>query len=423
MKKMVLSSIFSLLVACLASAQSRRVIHTFSGMDGSTPFGLISDVSGNLFGVAQSGGGGGTNNCCGTVFELSPVGTGWKTTVLHHFSGGQGGSNPIGSLALDAGGNLFGVTSSGGTTATPCHSTCGTVFELSPKSGGGWTFSIIYRFLGNSAGDGAGPDAGLILDATGNLYGTTQFGGLVTGPRQCINTGCGTVFELSPTGGGWTETVLYKFSGSPDGAYPRSPLLFDASGNLDGATSQGGGGSCNLGSAQSGCGTIFQLVPSSGVWAENVLYSFHITDGETPYQGLVSDSTGNLYGTTNVGGAFSSGVAFQLSPGSGGVWSETILHNFQGNADGIWPAGGMTMDASGNLYGTASSAGAHDAGAVFKLTPTSGGAFSLSVLTDLDGTNGGFPDGHLVLDAAGNIYGTGGFGGLKNSGVVFKITP
>ncbi len=419
MKKLIFHLNFLLLVVCGAGAQTGQILHSFSGMDGKQPFGLISDAAGNFYGVANAGGG--TQNCCGTVFELSPVGAGWKMTSLHLFAGGQDGANPIGSLAFDAHGNLFGVTESGGTPGKPCKTTCGTVFELSPKSGGGWTYTQIYRFQGNSIGDGATPDAGVIVDSSGNLYGTTEFGGLMVSPKQCLAAGCGTVFELSPSAGDWTETVLYKFGGNSDGAYPRSPLLFDSAGNLDGATSQGGGGDCNLNTG--GCGTIFQLVPSSGAWTESVLYAFQYVDGEIPYQALLLDGAGNLYGAANIGGANGAGSIFKLSPGSGGSWTETTLFDFQ-NADGYWPAGGLTMDASGNLYGTASGGGAGDAGTIFKLTPASGGGFTFSLVTTFRGLDGGsFPDGNLLLDSAGNIYGTAGYGGEKGDGLVFKITP
>jgi uncharacterized repeat protein (TIGR03803 family) len=421
LKTTIMRVSFLLLVVCTAGAQSRQILHTFSGMDGSAPFGLISDAAGNFYGVANVGGG--TKYCCGTIFEVSPVGGGWKTTILHDFGGGQGGANPVGSLAMDARGNLFGVTQSGGTPTKPCNSTCGTVFELSPKSGGGWTYSVIYRFQGNSVGDGSVPDSGVIVDAAGNLYGTTQLGGLVTSPRQCSSGSCGTVFELSPGAGGWTETVLYKFSGNPDGAYPRSPLLLDANGNLEGATSQGGGGRCSTGFGTNGCGTIFQLVPSGGGWTENVLYRFQGSDGEIPYQGLISDAAHNLYGTTNLGGLHGWGAVFELSPISGGGWSETTLYNFQGSADGIWPAGGLTMDTSGNLYGTASGGGAHNAGTVFKLSQASGGRFTFGLVTSFTGNDGSFPSGNMVVDGAGNLYGTARFDGQKGHGVVFKITP
>jgi uncharacterized repeat protein (TIGR03803 family) len=212
---------------------------------------------------------------------------------------------------------------------------------------------------------------------------------------------------------------LYYFTGDLDGQDPRSPLMFDANGNLDGATSQGGGGDCG-----DGCGTIFQLVPSGGTWTENVLHRFDRTDGWVPYQALTSDAEGNLYGTTNLGGANSEGTVFELSPGSGGSWTLTTLYDFPQNADGSWPAGGLTRDASGNLYGTASGAGAHDAGTAFKLAPALGGGYTFSILVSFGGGNGGSgPNGNLVLDSTGNLYGTTGYGGAKSDGIVFKIVP
>ena len=411
---------FLLLLISPVVAESGQILHSFSGTDGSHPFGLTSDAEGNFYGVANAGGG--AQNCCGTVFELSPEGIEWKATVLHRFEGGQDGSGPIGTLAFDANGDLFGVTESGGAPGKPCKSTCGTIFELTPKSGGGWTYSQIYRFLGNTAGDGSGPDAGVIVDAGGNLYGTTEFGGLVTSAEQCLEAaGCGTVFELSPGAGGWTETVLYKFAGNPDGAFPRSPVLFDANGDLDGATSRGGGGDCTL---DTGCGSIFQLVRSGSTWTEHLLHGFQSAEGLIPYQGLLLDGVGNLYGVANIGGPSGVGSVFELSPGPGGSWTESTLFGFPQNSDGYWPAGGLTADASGNLYGSGSGGGAGDAGTIFKLTPASGGAFTFSLVAGFEGAEGpSMPNGNLVLDSAGNLYGSAAYGGAKGDGVVFKITP
>jgi uncharacterized repeat protein (TIGR03803 family) len=421
MRRMVSATGFLLLIAGMAGAQTMQVLHSFSGTDGSHPYGLISDAAGNFYGVALTGGG--AQNCCGTVFELSPSGTGYKTTVLHRFAGGRDGSNPIGNLLLDAEGNLFGITAQGGVTAKSCENTCGTVFELSPKIGGGWTYAQIYRFLGVGAGDGAEPYAGLIEDASGNLYGTTRIGGKLVAPKYCGATGCGTVFELSPGAGTWTETVLYKFAGDLDGNYPESPVAFDANGNLDGATSQGGGGPCSTGPYGLGCGTIFQMVPSSGTWTENVLYRFQGSDGNIPFDALIFDAAGNLYGAANLGGANGDGSIFQLTQGSGGTWTETTLFSYSSNEDGADPGGGVTMDSSGNIYGTSFEAGAHDAGTVIELTPASGGGYTSSLIFSFSGRGGSGPDGNLLLDASGNIYGTVGYGGAKGDGLVFKITP
>ena len=402
-----------------ASAQTETVLFSFTGTDGAQPSGLIADRAGNFYGVTRANPG---SVCCGTVYQLSLVSGQWQAVVLHQFTGGLDGSVPVGTLAMDARGNLFGVTQSGGLMKGRCYSNCGTVFELSPTSGGEWNYAQIYSLRGAEAGDGEQPDAGVILDSAGNLYGTTQIGGAMSKLPQCPVFGCGTVFELSPSSGGWKETVLYKFSGGSDGAGPRSPVLFDAHGNLLGATGQGGGGHCNTGSG-TGCGTIFQLIPSSGAWTENVLHRFNGSDGDTPYQALTLDAAGNLFGSTNVGGTSEGGVVYELSPGLDGNWTETTLHDFISSTYGIWPAGGLTMDSFGNLYGTASAGGADNAGTIFKLTPN-GVGFSFSLVNSFDGAHGGsYPDGNLLVDRAGNLYGTAGSSGVNGYGVVFKVAP
>jgi len=416
----MLSSIVLLLAS--ASGQSSQTLFSFTGVDGEQPFGLIADKAGNFYGVTV--GNGGSLNCCGTVYELTHVSGQWTQIVLHQFTGGLDGASPIGTLASDSHGNLFGVTQSGGLQKGRCYSNCGTVFELSPQSGGGWSFAQIYAFRGNQAGDGEEPDAGVTVSSSGDIYGTTESGGVASPEPNCSVYGCGTVFKLSRKANGWSETVLYKFMAGQDGAYPRGPVVFDSHRNLIGTTSQGGGGHCSIGYGLIGCGTVFQLASSGGAWTEKVLHRFHGDDGFIPYQGLVFDAAGNLYGATNLGGANQVGAVFELSPQAGGGWNEETLYSFMGFSDGIFPAGGLSIDSTGNLYGTASSAGANDAGTIFKLTPQSGGSFSFSVVMTLNGTSdGSFPDGNLLLDSAGDLYGTAGFAGANGYGDVFKITP
>lgn len=410
-----------LLLTCAAHAQSRRVIHTFTGMDGGFPTGLISDAAGNLYGVAEADGK--TGDCCGTAYKLSPVSGGWKFAILHKFSGGLGGSQPAGSFAMDAAGNLFGITRQGGIGAKPCLSTCGLVYELSPQPDGSWAFSVLYNFQGNTVGDGKFPNAGLILDSAGNLYGTTGGGGLVTRRAQCGSDGCGTVFKLTPGSGGWSESVLYRFSGHFDGAFPQSTLLFDG-GNLKGTTLQGGGGPCSTGPGANGCGTIFELVPSDGSWVEHILYRFQGPDGEFPGD-LHHDALGNLYGTTSEGGTLTfscCGTAFKLSRPASGPWTLTTLYNFGANDSTGTVPNALIMDDAGNLYGTAGSGGAHDGGTFFKLTPSSDGRFSYSVVFpfDPDRGSGAGPFGNLVMDGMGTIYGTTTSGG---HGTVYQVTP
>jgi len=265
--------------------------------------------------------------------------------VLYSFGGSpEAPVYPLAGLIMDKNGNLYGTTGGRENAGTG-----GTVFELSPGPDGAWTETVIHEF------DGAGvyPQAGLVLDASGNLYGTT-FGGGPDGK----SAGEGVVFELSPAAAGtWTETVLHSFSG-PDGSHPTAGLVFDGEGNLYGTTSDGGPYSYN---AESG-GVVFELSPAGGgKWTKAVLHDFGAgTDGSYVISGLIVDAAGNLYGTTEYGGsggASKEGTAFELTPSEGGVWTETVLHNFGSGADGENPKAGLALDGAGNLYGETSYGG------------------------------------------------------------------
>jgi len=398
------------------------VLQNFNGTNGSGPqSGLIFDTAGNLYGTTTSGG---TYNY-GTVFELSPtVGGGWSETVLHNFNeNGSDGWGPQSGLIFDAAGNLYGTTTSGGTYN---H---GTVFELSPMPGGGWTETVLYSF-GNST-DGAYPYyAGVIFDAAGNLYGTTYSGGTYNCPGD---GGCGTVFKLTPTvGGGWTETVLYNFGNGTDGYAPYAGLILDAAGNLFGTTTYGGTNRCAEAQYQ-GCGTVFELSPTAGGgWTETVLHNFDGTDGAIPIASLIFDTAGNLYGTTEGGGSYTNdGTVFQLSPMAGGGWTETVLYSFNEQGPGGYgpAAGPLVFDAARNLYGTVFNGGAYFGGTVFKLAPTVGGGWTETVLYNFGySTDGNGPWAGLIFDATGNLYGTTWYGGTYQCGqggcgTVFELTP
>jgi uncharacterized repeat protein (TIGR03803 family) len=342
-----------------------NVIHAFGGppTDGSYPYtGLIADSSGNLYGTTSVGGTVNEEYCeygCGTVFELLNASGTYTYRVLYNFSAAapSGGYYPSGPLLIDSSGNLYGMTSSGGQSAA----FTGVVFELAYSSG---TYSekVLYAFpLGGSGG--AFPSGGLIMDSSGNLFGTTScLGGTCNGYA-------GTVFELVNSSGTYTPSVLHTFTGgSADGATPYAGLVMDSSGNLYGTTANGGNSNCT-----GGCGTVFELVNSSGTYTENVLYNFpgaESEDGANPYAGLLLDSLGNLYGTTVNGGANNLGAIFKLSPNSPGSYSESVLYSFTG-ADGAQPSAGLIMDASGNLYGATTSGGALGYGTVFELSQTS----------------------------------------------------
>lgn len=290
------------------------VLHNFNGADGGFPNGdLIFDNAGNLYGTTILGG---TGTCfsilaCGTVFRLSPTSTGgWKLTLLHDFTDETDGASPNSGLVMDTAGNLYGTTYQGGSNT--CLSTkCGTVFELSPTSSGAWTKTTLFNFYFGA--DGEFPAAGLVMDSAGNLYGTAYNGGL---PGYCnVTTGCGVVFELSQTStGAWNEAVLHSFTGvGDDGAWPTGSVVFGPSGSLFGTTSSGGI-YCSP-PVNSGCGTVFELTPTSGgTWKQTVLHAFDGTDGLGPSSGLIFDAQGNLYGTTFNGGAYNLGVAFRITP-------------------------------------------------------------------------------------------------------------
>jgi uncharacterized repeat protein (TIGR03803 family) len=305
-------------------------------------------------------------------------------TVLHTFAGAPtDGANSASSLISDAGGNLYGTTYAGGATNQ------GAVFEWA--SAGPET--LLYSFTGGA--DGGGPEAGLVFGSTGNLYGTTYFGGAY---------GYGVVFELSP-GSPWTEKVLYNFTGATDGAYPQSTLISDSSGNLYGTTVSGG----------SGAGVVFVLLPGSPNWTEVVLYAFSgAGDGGNPAAGLVRDAAGNLFGTTEYGGASGDGVVFKLDTSL----HETTLYSFTGGADGANPQATLALDAAGNLYGTTPYGGL-GYGVVFKVNP-SGNEIVLHTFTG--GADGAYPYSGVILGTANRLYGVTYFGGAFGDGTAFKMT-
>jgi uncharacterized repeat protein (TIGR03803 family) len=410
-------AVFALtLFAAETAASQEKVLYSFYNSGGSVlpVAGVISDASGNLYGTAFYGGA--YDN--GMVFELTPTATGWTKTVLYSFNpNGIDGFGATGGLVFDASGNLFGTTEFGGTgECTSGGFGCGTVFELSRSTGGAWTETIVHNFQGS---DGWEVHAGLIIDAAGNLYGTTANGGTYNQ---------GTAFELSPSAGGnWTVNTLHHFTGGYDGGVPFGGLLLDASGNLYGMTSAGGGKSAEC---RYGCGTVFELHRfKGGNWAEKVLHSFsqNSEDGRYPYAGLVFDGSGNLYGVAGAGGGhLSSGIVFELTPPASGSWTETVLYNFNDHSpDGIGPSGNLIFDASGNLYGVTISGGTHSHGTAFELTPAASGSWTETTLhnfSDNDG-DGYNPISGLMFDASGNLYGTTGSGGRYGQGTAYEITP
>jgi uncharacterized repeat protein (TIGR03803 family) len=271
---------------------------------------------------------------------------------------------------------------------------------------------VLHRF--GRGKDGSVPWAGLIFDAVGNLYGVTLFGG---SSSNCgYELGCGTAFQLAPGANGkWTEKLLHDFQGRADGGYPNGPLISDAAGNLYGSAGGGGNGNC-----QGGCGVVFELTPGAkGRWTEKVLYNFPDYNDGYPKGPLTFDAAGNLYGTAI--GEYTGNV-FELTPGANGQWTQTVLYQFNGGSDGDSPYAGVVLDAAGNLYGTTYYGGGANLGTVFKLAPGANGGWTETVLHSFcaaDGcTDGGNPYAGVVLDAAGNLYGNaeiGGTGQCKNN--------
>ena len=316
-------------VTCLNQGES--VLYSFglpAGSDGQDPYAsLVMDASGNLYGTTYYGG----TNDTGTVFKITSSGA---ESVLYSFgpNTGSDGQYPAGSLIMDASGNLYGATQDGGKNGT------GTVFKIIPSG----AESVLYSFGPSPGADGKTPTAGLVMDASGNLYGTTQFGS---------TSDSGTVFQITPSG---TESVLHSFGTGNDGNGPEAGLIMDASGNLYGTTYSGG---------TNGKGTVFKISPSG---TESVLHSFGTgTDGQNPQARLIMDRSGNLYGTTSGGGANGTGTVFQISPSG----AESVLYSFGTGTDGQSPLAGLVMDASGNLYGTTYSGGTNGTGTVFRIVP------------------------------------------------------
>lgn len=384
------------------AVNSLSVIHEFNSIDGADAYSnVIVDSAGNLFATTAYGG----RFHLGSVVEFTPQGDGqWAEQVLYTFSGGSDGGYSYSALVFDAAGNLYGTTFQGGDFEE------GTVYRLSPGGNGQWTETVLHSF---HVQDGANPYASLIFDSTGkNLYGTTLTGGSHSG---------GTVFELSPgSNGEWTETVLYSFD-NVHGSGPYANVTFDA-GSLYGTTLSGG----NLTACDGqGCGVIFQLKPgANGKWTPTVLHAFDGKDGASPYAGLVTDSSGNLYGTT-YGYEENEGNVFELIRDNK-TWKGKILHSFSG-PDGSWPRGSLVVDSGGNVYGTTS--GYPDAdGNVFKLSPGANGKWTETVLATFNEQNGEYPYAGLVFGPGGALFGTTYAGGNLQAcsggcGVVFSIQP
>jgi uncharacterized repeat protein (TIGR03803 family) len=417
---------------------NETLLYSFTGgSDGASPFtgSLTRDPSGTIFGATFYGGAA----VNGVIFKLDSTG---HETVLHNFTGGADGGQPYGGVVLDEAGNLYGTASDGGVTTGVCNHAfepgCGVVFKLDPSG----QETVLYAFTGGS--DGNDPVSGLLLDAAGNVYGTTFFGGSAnlgavysvsaTGQQRTLFSfpgavggnlplsgvildQAGNIYGAARDGGRLNQgvvyklgasgnlTTLYSFTGGADGANPHSSLIRDSAGNLYGTASGGGA---------SGNGVVYE-VDTSG--AETVLHSFGGgADGSDPVGGVTRGPSGSLYGTTASGGVSNLGVLYSLDVAG----NETILHTFTGGDDGSTPYAAVTFDSAGNLYGTASGGGAYGGGVVYKLDAS--GSFTI-LYAFTGGADGLGPWGGVVLDASGNLYGTTPAGGTNGRGVVFKLDP
>jgi uncharacterized repeat protein (TIGR03803 family) len=417
--------------AALAAGSTEYVLHAFrrasQTVAGCSPVGnLVADSAGNLYGSGDCGEFGE-----GVVFKLTrpvPPAAAWTESVLYSFTGGADGGLPQGGLLFDAAGNLYGTTYNGGSGGW------GTVFELSPPATGltAWTETVLYSFQGGTI-DGKFPQSGLVQDSSGNLYGVTLEGGVIDG--GACPTGCGVVFELSPltkSGGASTETVLHYFNG-PLGNGPIGTLIFDARGDLYGATEGGG---------KSGNGLVFRLTPPAAgqtAWAFKVLYAFSgAPDGVSAFAGLTIHGKGDLYGTTTSGGETGHGTVFRLAPPAvaGGAWTETVLHSFAGGSDGDSPRANVVFDSEGNLYGTTVAGGGEGSfvcsgasagcGTVFELSPPAAGGstWTETILHPFpsSASDGYFLSGGVIFAKSGALVGGNQIGGTNNAlGTVYAI--
>src|SRR5664280_17696 len=406
---LVFALTFAWMVAVLpgtpAAAQTYTVLHYFGGgSDGANPMSALTvGPSGVIYGTAAWGGTYGN----GTVFKLNQVNSAWLFSPLYEFTGGNDGSKPIGGVVFGPNGALYGTTQLGGADGD------GVVFSLAAPPTFCrsivcyWNETILHTFTG--VPDGFNPwTENLVFDAAGNIYGTTGNGGAYGG---------GTAFELTPSGGGYTETILHSFGSRNDGAYPFGGGVLDDAGNVYGTTI--GGGYERL--CSTGCGTVYQLTPSNGGWLEKVLYNFGVLHGYYPNSDLIRDASGNLYGTAIASADYNEGVVFKLAPTGDGFFY-SLVHQFNTDCE---PYGAVTMDTAGDFFGTCIYGG-DGGGWVYELTNCS----QRCTVIDLhdftyNGHDGATPWGGPTLDANGTLYGTtqvGGIGNCQNGcGVVWEI--
>jgi hypothetical protein len=403
-------------LSLIAHAQTFQILYNFTGgRDGANPLGgLTAGANGNLYGTASAGANqvyGCNNNVygntgCGSVFELARSGSGWILRPLYDFQGGSDSGNPSNIVTFGPDGALY--STAGGLNCANFN-VCGDVFRLAPPPNicnsflCYWQETVLYTFTGQP--DGSYPTSSVLFDASGNMYGLTFFGGAAN---------IGALYKLAKSGGGWNESVPYSFveHNLSYGVYfPGGQWAIDSSGNLYGTAACSTTLSCFY-------GAVFQLQPGQSGWTLNELYDFTGNNGYDP-QGVIRDSSGNLYGATSGadGGGNDSAGIYELSPSNGG-WNFTQLYNYGGFGEDN--TANLVRDSAGNLYGTNSITGY---GSVFKLSPSNGGWTFTTLYTFTGGSDGEGPGGQLVLDSAGNLYGVAWKGGKYGQGVIWEITP
>lgn len=410
---LVAAAFLAIIVAAPAIwAQQLNVLANFEGANGEAPNGsLVLDRSGNVYGTTFYGGPGSCSYGCGTVFKLSHQGSQWTLAILYDFRGGADGAHPWAGVTFGPDGALYGTTNGGGNPQcqNEFFTGCGTVFKLTPPAticraiSCPWTKTILYSFNGGS--DGGGPEGALVFDHSGNMYGTTYYGG------QGSGYGNGVVFEVSPSPGGWTESAIHAFAGGSDGSDPENGVVLDSAGNVYGSTYLGGAN--NL-------GVVYELSYSSSGWTEAILYTFS-GNSEGPHpDGLVLDAHGNIYGPTFAGGDQNDGEVFELQP-TGDGFTYSVIYIFQAPNGGPGSIAALALDSAGNLYGSGSG-GTDGYGIVYELSP-SGGSWNFNVLWNFNLIDGFEPFDRVTLDAQGNLYGVTEYGGERSDGVVWQLTP